>query len=132
MKGIAIVALLVLGIGPAWAQTVIVKCKDAKGAVIYQTEPCERGQTMADVKTYAPVRYNSELAAETRRIERQVDARRSTYGGNSQAAYIPSDDRGAGCEAAKAHRESVLKAVGMRRNFDLLRSLDDSVRKACK
>lgn len=46
MKGIAIVALLALGGGSAWGQTVIVKCRDKKGAVIYQTEPCERGQTL--------------------------------------------------------------------------------------
>lgn len=131
MKGIAMMALLALGTGPAWGQTVIVKCKDAKGAVIYQTEPCERGQTTADVKTYASVRYNPELAEETRQTEREVDARRSAYGSNAQAAYIPSDGRGAACEAAKAHRESVLKAMGLRRNFDLLRSLDDQVQKAC-
>jgi len=132
MKGIAFVVLLATGVCPAWAQTVIVKCKDAKGKVIYQTKPCERGQTLADVKTYALVRYNPELAAETRQTQRIVDARRSTYGSNAQAAYIPTDGRGAACESAKANRESVLKAAGMSRNFDLLRSLDESVRQACK
>ncbi len=132
MKGIVVAALLALGVGPVWGQTVIVKCKNANGAVIYQTEPCERGQKMADAKVYAPVRYDPELAAETRRVQRQLDARRSTYGGNAQAAYIPADGRGAACDAAKSHREAVLKAAGLSRNFDLLRSLDESVNKACR
>ncbi|TKR33295.1 DUF4124 domain-containing protein [Luteimonas gilva] len=132
MKGIAFAALLAIGVGPAWAQTVIVKCKDAKGKVIYQTEPCERGQTTTDVKTYAPVRYNPKLAEETRQTQHEIDQRRASYGNNAQAAYIPNDGRGAACESAKAYRESVLKSVGMRRTYDLLQQLDENVRRACK
>ena len=36
------------------------------------------------------------------------------------------------CESAKENRERTLKIVGLRRTFDLLRQLDDSVREACK
>jgi len=124
----------VLGVGcdSGLGSTVIIKCKDAEGSVIYQTEPCEKGQKIADVKTYAPVRYDPELAAETRRAQREVDRRRSTYGNNAQAAYIPADGRVSACEAAKANREAVLKAAGLSRNFDLLRSLDEGVRRACR
>jgi hypothetical protein len=36
------------------------------------------------------------------------------------------------CDAAKARREAKLKAVGLKRTFDLLRKLDDAVNEACK
>lgn len=39
----------------------------------------------------------------------------------------PSDD----CRAAKANRQSTLRATGLARNFDLLRKLDDDVSEAC-
>jgi len=132
MKGILVLALLTLAPGPVLGQTVIVKCKDRKGAVIFQTPPCDPGQSAVDVKQYAPVRYDPHLAAQTRAAQREVDARRAGYGNRGQATYIPSDGRGPACEAAKANREVVLKSVGMRRNFDLLRSLDESVQKACR
>lgn len=36
------------------------------------------------------------------------------------------------CDAAKARREAKLKSVGLKRTFDLLRKLDDTVNEACK
>lgn len=36
------------------------------------------------------------------------------------------------CDAAKARREAKLKSVGLKRNFDLLRNLDDTVNEACR
>jgi hypothetical protein len=36
------------------------------------------------------------------------------------------------CDTAKARREAKLKAVGLKRTFDLLRKLDDAVNEACK
>ena len=41
----------------------------------------------------------------------------------------PADAR---CNAARAGREAKLKAVGLKRTFDLLRRLDDAVHDACK
>ena len=36
------------------------------------------------------------------------------------------------CQAAKDHRDDVLRQAGLNRTFDLLRQLDDQVYEACK
>ena len=73
-----------------------------------------------------------------REIERATDARE--YRAAYDAAYASYDgQRGSErdiqrgrCKDAKAHRDATLRAVGLSRAFDLLRSLDDAVYQACK
>lgn len=54
---------------------------------------------------------------------------RSTSSRRNAGSRKPSMSR---CDAAKARREAKLKSVGLKRTFDLLRKLDDSVNEACK
>lgn len=133
MKGILLFAVLGLP-AAASAQSVIVKCVDAKGVVIYQTQPClsTDGQRYVSHKQYDAVYDDPGAARRVRAAELEVSARRADYGGSAQGAVIPASNSASACQSAKAHRESVLKSVGMRRTYDLLQQLDESVRRACK
>lgn len=130
-----VVCSLALIAGSVNAQTIF-KCKGARGAVSYQSEPCATGAKIDAVKNYAPIYDDPVAAARLRQTEAVMDARsaqqRST--GSSQvamAAYGPRDQQRANCNAAKANRESVLRQVGMNRTYDLLQELDRSVNAAC-
>ena len=73
-----------------------------------------------------------------REIERATDAREyraaydtayASYGGQRPSER---DIKRARCNDAKAHREATLREVGLTRDFEMLRSLDDAVYEACK
>ena len=66
--------LAALLIGNVHAQTVILKCVDAKGQVNYTTSACEPGQSVKDVKSYAPVRDDPRAREELLPGARQVRA----------------------------------------------------------
>ena len=55
--------------------------------------------------------------------------KRSASNQRESGSRKPSVSR---CDAAKARREAKLKSVGLKRTFDLLRKLDDTVNEACK
>lgn len=54
----------------------------------------------------------------------------NTYNYNGYASR-PVDQRRLDCEAAKDYRKNTLQTIGLKRDFDLLRSLDEKVANAC-
>lgn len=131
MKGIVLAVALGLSTG-AQAQSVIVKCVDAKGQVMYVSGGCEPGQRVDSYKAYEAVHDDPNAAARTRSAQREVDARRAAYGHQAVGVAIPAERSPSACASAKAYRDSVLKAAGMSRTYDLLQQLDDGVRAACR
>lgn len=73
--------------GNVHAQTVILKCVDAKGRITYTTSACEPGQSLKDVKAYAPVRDDPQAREHVRRADQQQQAR---YRTRQQAYFRPS------------------------------------------
>lgn len=115
----------------------VYKCASASGSVIaYQSQPCDRSHRTLRQWEAAPdpVPAAARVAAAADRPASQ-DARtakqRKPRAGNAGARprVDPADAR---CHAAKARREAKLKAVGLKRTFDLLRQLDDAVHEACR
>ena len=140
MKGIAIV-LAAMAAQPAWGQQVH-KCIGAKGAVSYQSQPCSISEKPAKTwdATPEPPPTNAELWRQHHAREqgkrdsaylRSLAGRTTATASGASIPIIASRDPSA-CEAAKSSRARTLEAVGIRRTHDLLRSLDDAVRKACR
>lgn len=118
------------------------KCINGKGHPSYQSEPCSAQQSQVWVRDATPEpepppsqrpaaqaqrQWESEVAerrqqAQSQGPQRPVGFSLPAYGGSRPSA----------CQAAKDERERVLKVVGMNRNYDLLRKLDDNVWNACK
>lgn len=120
---------------PASAQTVQ-KCVDAAGHVTLTSSECGAGHRL--VASYdavpepvpvAPVAAAAEWpgAVASRSRGAATSARRGTRGGASRVRAKPN-----ACDAARARREKTLQRVGLKRNFDLLRKLDDEVWAACR
>lgn len=70
-----ILLVAVLFAGNACAQTVIYKCVDAKGQVIYTTDACAHGERLKDVKIYGEVREDPQAREDVRRADEQQQAR---------------------------------------------------------
>lgn len=126
--------LLLLLAFQAPAET-IYRCPLKGGKVSIQNHPCEAGAPLSVRHVEAPG-YSPEAAAQRRRVEAEMQRRNAAA---RQGYYAPTSQRptqsqrdAAACQGAKRHRETMLKIVGMRRNFDLLRSLDENVRRACR
>lgn len=135
------VACLLLG-ALSWTSVcsaqVISKCPDGKGGFIYQSAPCTQGQSTRDwdgsahrisperqAQLDAERRHREQLAA-TRRAQ-STQASRTVHSGGPTA----SQQQVSRCNAAKAFRESELRRLGLRRTYDILRSLNDHVNRAC-
>ncbi|KGQ20518.1 hypothetical protein LF41_1055 [Lysobacter dokdonensis DS-58] len=131
--------VLLLASGAAFAEegraaSRVYKCIDASGSVSYQGTACANGATL--VATHA---YVLPVEVERRReLERQTAARE--YNATYDRAYAQYSGQQASardlqrtrCADARAHREATLAEVGLGRDFDLLRSLDDAVHAVCK
>lgn len=142
MKLLYLAALLAAAV-PASAQQVY-KCVKGKD-VSYQSQPCADS---APVKAWDATpepspsayelqrRHNAKLQAErdSAYLRRLAGRENLASGSRPVGAAIPVRDakNQTACEAAKLQRKKVLDAVGLNRTFDLLRSLDDAVNKACK
>lgn len=132
-----VVATTVMAVAPAaLAQGVIYKCADAKGHVTYQNAPCAPDAEVRAARPYVDPGYNPALAAKVEADRRAVEARRrrDAQGGTGYRLGQPNPvpAKVLRCRAAKAERERILAAVGLKRTFDLLRRLDDDVYEACK
>lgn len=128
MRWIAVMAALAVA-APSQAQ-VVYKCTGKSGATEYSSWPCKAEQRTVKaiaappdpVQRYAPPVHTPAPAL--------------TYGQTNhfytptQAASLRSI-RQARCKAAKDERERTLASVGLKRNFDLLRRLDDVVNQNC-
>lgn len=85
----------------------------------------------------APDTLTPNQQAQLRLQEEQQKLAQALAASNPQpGAYVvqPSAEaiRQARCQAAKDHRDAVLRQVGLNRTFDLLRQLDEQVYEACK
>jgi len=106
----------------------VYKCVKGK-QVSFQSEPCASDQEVKRIVPFVP--DAEEPAWQRRQRTEQEMAERYARERASQASVItlpPSPD---GCSLAKAHREAVLNAVGLKRTYDLLSELDRQVREAC-
>jgi hypothetical protein len=117
------------------------KCIDG-GKTVYQSQPCEKGEPLKSwsAKPDAPNPYRQ---ARLDQIARELDQRKAAdrYAAQGRQYSSGSGVRGASisilkdagrCEAAKAERDRIYNAVGVRRSFELSRQLDDRVYEACK
>ena len=131
--------------GHCHAQQVF-KCVKGKD-VSYQSEPCDPDRKMAKIWSAPPEPPPTDADRRRAQLKRQRDAAESAYlrqlAGRENLATGPARPVGAqipvrtvsnqfACESAKQHRDATLRAVGINRTHDLLRSLDDAVYRACK
>jgi hypothetical protein len=133
MRIIVLLAAMLLA-APALAQTVIVKCVDAKGNISYTTDACQPGQSVEDVKSYAPVRDDPAARQRVRDIERiQADRDARARGSGVQTLWRSTlrsdrDQQRAECNAAqKVARE----ARGKGYSSSYLITLDRAAANAC-
>ena len=106
----------------------VYRCVDAGGAVSLQSQPCGPGQ-----RTTRAVPAPPDI--EPRRAPLTRPAPVASNGGGwsgPSASQWQRQQQQARCAQARAEREATLERVGLRRDFDLLRRLDDMVREACK
>lgn len=120
-----------LAVSPTSAQA-IYRCVGKSGAVTLKSQPCNPlERTTKVVPDY--VRDDPVAALRLSRIKSEMNHRNVpevSYGQRSNG-YTQRDHQRSQCNAARQRRESVLRAVGIRRNFDLLRQLDVQVNRAC-
>lgn len=136
---IFIVALLAACAPRASAQA-LHKCVGRDGHASYQSQPCDAGRRTVWVREATP---EPPPSAERQKAMRREKARRdvqSAYlatlarrrrGAASGHAIATSRDAKA-CDAARRRREKTLERVGLERDFELLRRLDDDVARACR
>ncbi|MCC8361893.1 hypothetical protein LK996_02185 [Lysobacter sp. A6] len=70
-----------------------------------------------------------ERATDAREYRAAYDAAYASYGGQRLSER---DIKRARCNDAKSHREATLREVGLSRDFEMLRALDDAVYEACR
>jgi hypothetical protein len=117
----------------------VYQCIGASGAKAYQSHPCGASQREVGVYAATPeTKRDVEVARirQQRRVAASETVTRVTANGGAPVSYGPSYDQRsqqrAACSAARAHQESVLRTVGLRRTHDLLRRLQEGVYEACK
>lgn len=129
-------------------QRTLRKCVSRSGAVSIQNGVCAAGSKTAWVRATVPEqldearrhelveqalqrdadsRYLSRLAGTDGRSYRSRRPVRSSRSGRSSR-----NDKAGACEAARQYRKTILKAIGLKRDIDLLRSLNDRVHDACR
>ena len=117
------------------------KCIAPGGTTTYQDSPCEdplreAARWEAPIDPHPPAEP-STAAAPKRERDSSSSAVASRRAGtrmrnNGSASSIGTASRPSACEAAKAHRDSTLERVGLKRTYDLLSRLDEQVRRACR
>lgn len=130
------IAWATMGVPNAFAADgVLYTCVNAKGHRTYQNAPCPPGSETHGARPYLDPGWNSQAAAKVEADRQAVERRRRSTGGDYSFGWPeerrrdPKIDR---CRAARAHRESVLEAVGLSRTYELLSRLDREVYDACK
>lgn len=122
--------------GSAGAQ-VLYRCKGADSIVSIQSGPCAASERDLGARYYAPVEDSPEALerrrqadAEMERRHRQLAARGYSDKRTSPASDTRAQQR-ARCESARRYRDDTLERLGTGRTFDILRSLNESVQRAC-
>jgi hypothetical protein len=144
MRRIATLAVLLFA-GAGNAQT-LYKCV-SRDMTSYQQTPCPAtARTVRSIHTVPePPPTPAQRAEQRRKAQhgRAESAFLSHLAGTDQFRSTSAsvrrtnrtnrrDKQEAACEAAQRSRERTLQAVGLRRNLDLLRKLDDNVADACR
>ncbi len=132
MRWIAAPLMLLLACAPAPAQ-VVYKCVGTNGRTEYSSWPCKPGQVTRQaipappdpVRRHVPPPSPSSSPGPTSPVHLANHWSLPTPARQRRAA------RDAACSAARRDRDATLARVGLKRNFDLLRRLDDAVRGAC-
>jgi hypothetical protein len=143
-----VLMMTLLASGTACAQT-LYKCVSAS-TISYQQAPCPpsaRTMRRIDVTPEPPLTVGQRAEQAARREQDQAESaflsrmagtdstavayRQSAHGRSSRYASVArrTDDR---CSDAKATRTAVRRSLGLERNIDLLRRLDDDVAEACR
>ena len=109
----------------------VYRCVAPDGAVSYRDTTCPAGYLHA--RTYRSVDDPVGDAQQAKRDAQYLDMGRSWLTiQEATASTSARDDKRARCNAAKGERERILRTVGLDRNFELLRDLDETVYDACK
>ena len=145
MRWIAMVVMLLLA-GAGHGQT-LYKCV-SRDLTSYQQTPCPlSARTISSIQTVPEPPPTPAQRAE-RRLKAHEDRAESAFlshlAGTDEPPFIGASayrrasrvaTRGkqtSACNTAKKSRERTLRAVGLNRNLDLLRRLDDNVAEACQ
>ena len=133
MSRVILFAALLAASG-AHAQTVILKCVDKQGRVTYTNDVCGPGQSLKDVKAYAPVREDPRARDEVRRIDDQMQVRyrsnerQPVFNPGPASTETPRDRQKRACAVA---RERAAAARGKGYNNSTLVALDKAAMDAC-
>lgn len=133
---VAALALLASASAPAGAGTVQ-KCVAADGHVTLTSGSCGAGDRLVasydavpeDVPASAQPAAAVPAPATSRGQSATRAVSRGGRGGSTRSRSRAGPDR---CAAARDRRDRTLQRVGLKRNFDLLRKLDDEVWAACR
>ncbi|MGR4874178.1 hypothetical protein [Pseudoxanthomonas sp. LARHCG66] len=139
---ILLAAILVAAGSATWGSDPIHKCRGADGQAHYQAMPCTSTQRTEWVRAYPadpPIPATSASSSSAPRATARADSprprsrtgarRRQT---SSQGAVISMHRDAAACERAKKARDQAHVRLGLRRDFDTSRRLDDRVNAACR
>ena len=125
-----IAATLALLLCEAAHAQVVYKCVSKDGRIEYSSWPCKSGQVTRKAIAAPPdpaERYVPPAPRSTAGVASRVTR---NFAGPTRAQQKRSV-REAACDQARRDRDTTLARVGLKRNFDLLRRLDDTVRDAC-
>jgi hypothetical protein len=122
---------MLMGLGVQAQAADVYRCVAPDGAVSYRDTSCPVGYLHA--RTYRSIDDPAGDAQRAKRDAQYLDMGRSWLA--MQEATVTTgvrDDRRARCNAAKEERERILRTVGLDRDYELLRDLDEVVYEACK
>src|SRR5690606_15492544 len=141
MKGVLTIVLLT-AMSPVGAQN-LYRCVDYTGGVSIQDAPCPASSR--ETRRVAVDPYEETETSRAARSDAVRRARASRQVGSfqpaSKAVRTPSrptpmpwdpDRNNKACEHAKAHREAMLRILGLKRTYEDLQRLDEAVYRACK
>lgn len=126
---------------PARAQTVQ-KCVAPAGQITLTSSECGAGERLVARYDAVPVSEPTPATAAVPsvrqpgavpgrgRVSASASAATAKHGvrrGTSRSRKAPD-----ACQSARAKRDTTLQRVGLKRNFDLLRKLDDEIWSACR
>lgn len=130
MRRWMLIAML-MGLGVQAQAADVYRCVAPDGAVSYRDTSCPVGYLHA--RTSRSIDDPAGDAQRAKRDAQYLDMGRSWLA--MQEATVTTgvrDDRRARCNAAKEERERILRTVGLDRDYELLRDLDEVVYEACK
>ena len=145
---ILLAAILVAAGSATWGSDPVHKCRGADGQAHYQAMPCTSTQRTEWVRAYPaypadppipPIPPTSAPSSSVPRATARADSPRprSRTGArprqtSSQGAVISMHRDAAACERARKARDQAHARLGLRRDFDTSRRLDDRVNAACR